>query len=339
MAIRKGAVENMVNDRLWNGRKVLVTGATGMLGSWLIKALLARGAYVVGLILDQDSQSELFRSGDIGRIHAVSGRLEDYSAVERAINHHEVETVFHLGAQTIVGSAHRAPLATFEANIRGSYHLLEACRRHSGLVKRVVVASSDKAYGAQKKLPYREDMPLEGRFPYEVSKSCTDLLAQSYAVSYGLPVAVVRCGNIFGGGDLNWSRVIPGAIKAFLHDETFVIRSNGKYIRDYVFVENVCDVYLKLAENMESSKVRGQAFNYSSEEPLSVLRIVKAVGQAMGKKNPPVKILDEARGEIFSQYLSAEKVRRVLKYKDRVSLKDGLSQTVAWYREFFAIRS
>ena len=336
MAIRKSAVEGMVKNNFWEGKRVLVTGATGMVGSWLVKELISRRALVVGLILDHDLQSELYRSGDIGRIHSVDGKLEDFSCIDRAINQYEIDTVFHLGAQTIVGSAYRSPLATFESNIRGSYHVLEACRLGHRLIKRVVVASSDKAYGEQKKLPYLEHMPLEGRFPYEVSKSCTDLLAQSYARSYDLPVAIMRCGNIYGGGDLNWSRIVPGAIRAFLKDETFVIRSDGKYIRDYVFVRNVCDVYLRLAQAMDSKQVRGEAFNYSAEERLTVMQVVKAIEGVMGKKKRPVKILNNAPGEIPSQYLSSDKIRRVLNYKEHTSLADGLKQTVEWYREFFA---
>ena len=220
----------------WTGRRVFVTGATGIVGSWLVKRLLELGAYVVALVRDWDPQTELVRSGDILRTNVVNGRLEDYDTLERAINEHEIDTVFHLGAQPIVTTALRNPLPTFEANIRGSYNLLEACRVHRSLVKRVVVASSDKAYGDAPSLPYTEDMPANGRHPYDVSKSCTDLLALSYAHTYDLPVTVARCGNIYGGGDLNWSRIVPGTIRSLWHGERPIIRSNGLFTRDYIYV-------------------------------------------------------------------------------------------------------
>jgi len=229
----------MKQTDFWSQRRVFVTGATGIVGSWLVKDLLAQGAYVVALVRDADPQSELYRSGDIHRISVVSGRLEDFHTLERAINEHEIDTVFHLAAQPIVGVAHRFPLHTFESNIRGSYNLLEACRVHNQFVQRVVIASSDKAYGPQPNLPYTEEMPLQGCHPYEVSKSCTDLIAQSYYYTYGLPVAIARCGNIYGGGDLNWSRIVPGTIRAFLQGERPVIRSDGTYVRDYIYVQRI----------------------------------------------------------------------------------------------------
>ena len=215
------AMEDMVKrgQKFWKGKKVLVTGATGLVGSWLIKDLLKLKADIVAFVLDMDPQSELLRSGDIKKISVVNGRLENFFDVERAINEHAIDTVFHLGAQTIVETAHRFPLATFEANIRGTYNVLEACRIHKNLVKSIVVASSDKAYGTQKDLPYIEQLPLKGRYPYEVSKSCTDLIAQSYYHTYKLPIAILRCGNIYGGGDLNWSRIVPGTIRSFLKKE------------------------------------------------------------------------------------------------------------------------
>jgi CDP-glucose 4,6-dehydratase len=216
----------------WSDRRVLLTGATGLVGSWLVKELLARGTYVVALIRDADPQSELYRSGDVHRLAVVSGDLTDFFTLERAISEHETDTVLHVGAQPIVGVAHRFPLQTFESNVRGTYNLLEACRIHRGLVSRVVVASSDKAYGEQAELPYTEDMPLDGRHPYEVSKSCADLIAQSYRHSYGLPIGIARCGNIYGGGDLNWSRIVPGTIRSLLRGERPIIRSDGQYVRD-----------------------------------------------------------------------------------------------------------
>src|SRR6476646_5070520 len=258
----------------WTSRRVFVTGATGIVGSWLVKRLLDRGAHVVVLVRDWDPQSELVRSGTIARTSVVNGCLEEYATLERAINEQEIDTVFHLGAQPIVTTALRNPLPTFEANIRGSYNLLEACRVHRSLVSRVVVASSDKAYGDAPTLPYTEDMPANGRHPYDVSKSCTDLLALTYAHTYELPVTVARCGNIYGGGDLNWSRIVPGTIRSLHHGERPVIRSDGTFKRDYVYVEDAVQAYMLLGEKLDRPGVRGGAFNFGPAKPLTVLQIV-----------------------------------------------------------------
>jgi len=335
--VGRASLEDMgAMKRDWRGRRVLVTGATGMVGSWLVKDLLAPGADVVCLVLDADPQSELYRSGSVSRTTVVNGRLECFSDVERAINAHETDTVFHLGAQTIVGTARRDPLGTFEANIRGTYHLLEACRRHAGLVKRIVVASSDKAYGTQPRLPYVEGMPLEGREPYEVSKSCTDLLAQGYFHAYRLPVAILRCGNIYGGGDLNWSRIVPGTIRSFLRGERPVIRSDGRFVRDYLYVKDVAEAYLAVADRMGDKKVAGEAFNFSPQKALTVLEIVTAIARIMGTERLKPVIQNSAKGEIHDQYLSAAKARRVLGWRPAYPLRDGLAETIDWYRAFLA---
>ncbi len=339
MGERKGALEAMerveeVAASFWEGRRVLVTGATGMVGSWLVKDLLERGAYVVALVRDPDPQSELYRSDDIRRVTVVSGRLEDFWAVERAVNEHEVETVFHLGAQTIVGTAHRFPLPTFEANIRGTYNLLEACRLHSELVKKVVIASSDKAYGEQPELPYVEDMPLQGRHPYEVSKSCADLLAQSYHHTYNLPVAIARCGNIFGGGDLNWSRIVPGTIRSFLLGERPLIRSDGTFVRDYIYVRDVARAYLSLAEALENRAIWGQSFNFGPNMPLTVMELVGAIQELMDCPNLHPVVMNRAQGEIRSQYLSVEKARVALGWTPEYGLREGLRETIEWYAAF-----
>ncbi len=318
----------------WHSRRVLVTGATGMIGSWLVKALVERGAHVVGLVLDADPQSELCRSGDIRKISIVNGCLEDFSTLERAINQHEVDTVFHLGAQTLVGAAYRFPLATFEANIRGTYNLLEACRVHGGLVRRVIVASSDKAYGEQPILPYTEDMPLVGRHPYEVSKSCADMIAQAYHHTYGVPVAVARCGNVYGGGDLNWSRIVPGTIRCFLRGERPVLRSDGTYVRDYLYVRDAAEAYLRLAEGLEDDRTRGQALNFGTECRVTVLELVQKLQRLMNCEHLPPIISNDARGEIRSQYLSFAKARELLGWRPRFSLEEGLREAVGWYRAY-----
>ena len=318
----------------WKDRKVFVTGATGLLGSWLIKELLSYGAYVVALVRDNDPQAELLRSGDFQKVHIINGQLEDFWTLERAVNQHEIETVFHLGAQAIVGTAYRFPLATFETNIRGTYNLLEACRIHKNLVKQVIVASSDKAYGVSENLPYIEEAPLKGRFPYDVSKSCTDLIAQSYAHSFSLPVVVIRCGNIYGGGDLNWSRIIPGTIRSFFLKERPVIRSDGKFIRDYVYVKDVCRFYLQVAQHLEIKHWIGEAFNYSLQKPLSVLQLVDKIAQLMHCQHLKPNILNNQKGEIHSQSLSSAKIRKLISIKGELSLEKGLIETIKWYKEF-----
>ncbi len=318
----------------WKSRTVLVTGATGIVGSWLVRKLLEQGAFVVTLVRDGDPQSELIRSGDYKRVSIVDGQLEDFWAVERAINQFETDTVFHLGAQPIVGVANRFPLQTFEANIRGTYNLLEACRLHSKLVNQIVIASSDKAYGDQAQLPYVEEMPLTGRHPYDVSKSCTDLLAQSYAHSFELPVAIARCGNIFGGGDLNWSRIVPGTIRSLLQGERPVIRSDGSFVRDYIYVKDVVTAYMVLAERMKDASLSGQAFNFSLEVPVTVKGIAERIKNLMGRDEVELDIRNVATNEIKEQYLSAAKAKSVLKWSPAYDLDSGLRETIEWYRNF-----
>jgi len=302
-----------------------------MIGSWLVKELLAQKASVVALVQDVDQQSELYRSGAIGQVSVVNGALEDFWTLERAINQHEVDTVFHLGAQTIVGTAHRFPLPTFETNIRGTYNLLEACRLHRDLIQRVVIASSDKAYGAQPHLPYTEDMPLDGRHPYEVSKSCADLIAQAYHHTYRVPVAIARCGNVYGGGDLNWSRIVPGTIRSFLHGERPIIRSDGTYVRDYIYVKDVARAYMRLAECLEDGEAQGEAFNFSTETPMTVLEVVQVIQKLTGCAHLEPVIQNCGEGEILSQHLSAAKARKILIWDPEFDFESGLRETVAWY--------
>ena len=318
----------------WTGVPVLVTGATGIVGSWLCDELLNRGAKVVGLIKDTDPQSELLRNGNIARVTVVNGNLEDYWTIERAINEHEIQSVFHLGAQAIVGAALRSPLPTFETNIRGTYNLLEACRVHADRVKSVVIASSDKAYGDHDALPYTEDAPLIGRHPYDVSKSCADLIAQAYHQTYDLPVGIARCGNIYGGGDLNWSRIVPSTVRSFYGGTSPVIRSDGSYIRDYIYVKDVVSGYMSLAERMEQSAVKGQAFNFGNETPVTVLELVGTIQDLMEAHHLDPQILGTARNEIQTQYLSAKKARLILNWRPASELRSGLAETIAWYRDF-----
>jgi CDP-glucose 4,6-dehydratase len=318
----------------WSGRRVLITGATGLVGSWLVPRLLRAGASVVALIRDADPQSELVRSGAIARCTVVSGRLEATEDLERAVVDHETDTVFHLGAQTLVGAAFRSPLATFESNIRGTYQLLEVCRRHADLVRRIVVASSDKAYGEARVLPYTEEMPANGRHPYDVSKSCADLLAQTYAKTYGLRVGIARCGNIFGGGDLNWSRIVPGTIRSALEGRAPIIRSDGLYTRDYLYVADVVHAYIALAQKLDGEGLSGGVFNFGPGTPLSVLQIASQILKIVGREDLTPVILDQARAEIRDQYLDSSKAARILGWAPAHTLADGLASTVAWYRTF-----
>ena len=321
-------------NQFWNQKKVLVTGAAGFVGSWIVKALIDRKADVFAFIRDPNPQSDLYRSNDVVKTTLIQGKLEEFQDLERAINENEIDTVFHLGAQTIVGTALRNPLAAFEANIRGTYNLLEACRRYSSLVKRIVIASSDKAYGSSDILPYVEDMPLEGRHPYDVSKSCTDLLAKSYHHTYQLPITIARCGNIYGGGDLNWSRLIPGTIRTILANETPIIRSNGKLTRDYLYIQDVVEAYLLLAENLHRPDVQGQAFNFGLDDPKSVLQVVLALQSVMDCAHMKPKILDSISAEIVNQSLNAEKAKKLLGWKSRFSLDEGLTHTINWYQKY-----
>jgi CDP-glucose 4,6-dehydratase len=328
------AVESVDRVTPWASRRVLVTGATGIVGSWLVRKLVEDGAFVVGLVRDMNPQSELIRSGLWRRMTIVNGALEDYRAVERAVVEHEVDSVFHLAAQAIVTTAFRSPLATFEANIRGTYNLLDACRVHAGRVQRVVVASSDKAYGESAKLPYTEEMPLAGRHPYDVSKSCTDLLALTYAHTYHLPVIVARCGNIYGGGDLNWSRIVPGTIRSVLRNERPVIRSDGQFIRDYIYVRDVVDAYLALGNHVSKDRGAGEAFNFSPESRITVLEITREIQRLMQRPDLEPIILNQAEAEIPNQYLDSRKAERELGWSPRYSLESGLLETIEWYRAF-----
>jgi CDP-glucose 4,6-dehydratase len=317
--------------------RAFVTGATGLIGSALVQRLVDDGTDVVVLVLDADPQSELYRSGTVESTTVVTGRLEDLETVERAITVHEPDTVYHLGAQTLVGTARRAPLLTLETNVRGTWNVLEACRRHPGVVARVVVASSDKAYGEAESLPYREDMPLGGREPYEVSKAAADLVTQAYASAYGLPAAIARCGNVYGPGDLNWSRIVPGTIRALLQGEQPVLRSDGTFVRDYLYLEDVVDAYVALGDGLLAGAVApGDALNFSDESPLTVLELYEAICKAAGLPGTEPRILDDAPGELHDQWLSSERARTVLGWQPRIGLDEGLARTVDWYRALLA---
>jgi CDP-glucose 4,6-dehydratase len=319
----------------WRDRPVFVTGATGLVGSWLVRRLVALGADVVCLVRDWVPRSDLVATKLIEQVGIVRGDVRNQKALERALGEYEIATVFHLAAQTTVGVANRNPVSTLDTNIRGTWALLEACRR-SPTVQQIVIASSDKAYGDQDDLPYTEDAPLLGRHPYDVSKSCADLLAQMYAKSYRLPVCVTRCGNFYGGGDLNWNRLVPGTIRSVVRDERPVIRSDGHFTRDYLYVEDGARAYLLLAEQLAARpELAGEVFNFSYEHRMTVLELVARILTVMGSDLAP-DVRSEASNEIRNQYLDASKARTLLGWSPAFAFDASLRTTVAWYRAHFA---
>jgi CDP-glucose 4,6-dehydratase len=339
MADNKTAMEDMgmTDSNFWQHRNVFVTGCSGFLGYWLTQYLVEQEAHIVGLVRDAVPQSSFFRFKLNEKITVVRGAVENYSLVERIINEYEIDTVFHLAAQTIVEIANRSPLATFEANIKGTWNILEGCRVNCSLVKRIVIASSDKAYGTQEQLPYTELSPLKGTHPYDVSKTCADLIAFAFFNTYGLPVCITRCGNFYGGGDLNFNRLVPGTIRSVLHNEPLIIRSDGTPKRDYLYIKDAVSAYVTLAEHAERLNLYGEAFNFSSENQLSVLDMTNKILTLMDKKDYPLTILNHTTGEIKDQYLSIEKAKKILSWRPQYSVADALRETIAWYRNFFRV--
>lgn len=323
------------SDSFWLDRPVFVTGCTGVLGSWLTIALVDAGAAVTGLIRDAVPFSHLRRSGYEDRIRVVRGDITNYKLIERALNEYEVDTVFHLAAQTIVPIANRAPLSTFETNIKGTWTLLEAARR-APRTGRIIVASSDKAYGVHEDLPYTEDAALLGCHPYDVSKACADRIAQTYATTYGLPVAVTRCANLYGGGDLNWSRLIPGTIRCVIRGRRPVIRSDGTLIRDYLYIPDAVSGYLRLAEGMNTAEVDGEPFNFGLDDPKSVMEVVQTIIDVSDQPTLEPRVLGQAKNEIQAQYLDSSKAKRLLGWTAQHTLREGLRETLVWYREFLS---
>lgn len=330
--------ESKLTNTFWQDKRVFVTGCTGFLGSWLTAVLVDMGADVIGLIRDDVPQSQLVRSHTIHQIKVVRGELCDYQLLVRTIAEYEIETIFHLAAQTIVGIANRSPMSTFETNIRGSWMLMEAARTQP-TVKAMVIAGSEKAYGDLAKPPFREDFPLRGRHPYDVSKSCADLIAQCYAHSYDLPVAVTRCSNLYGGGDLNWNRLLPGTIRSVLRGERPIIRSDGTFKRDYLFVEDAVKGYLMIAEQLAQGRIVGETFNFGMGKPDSALDVVKTIIKVSMFPHLEPIILDEVKNEIKDEYLSAAKAKEVLGWQPAETLETGLAKTMAWYRAFLGMHS
>ena len=315
------------------GRSVFVTGAYGLVGSWLVKALLASGARTTVLKRDTVVASALELEGTDRLVNIVHGDICDGALIERTLNEYEVDAVFHLAAQTIVGVANHSPMSTFEANIRGTWVLLEACRRLG--IGRVVVAASDKAYGIHDELPYREDFALQARYPYDVSKAAADMIARSYWHMFGLPTAVTRFANIYGGGDLNLSRLVPEAALAALEGRRPVIRSDGTLERDFLYVEDAVDAYLAISELLADGRGAGEAFNAGTGTPRSVLEFVELVCKVAGTGvTPDVRGTGTPAGEITRQWVDSTKLRTMSGWEPRVSLEDGLARTIDWYREY-----
>ncbi|MEA2205873.1 MAG: CDP-glucose 4,6-dehydratase [Blastocatellia bacterium] len=346
MAKWRRALEVMVetvspNKQFWQDRPTFVTGGTGLLGGWLVRKLLAAGADVVCLVRDWVPQSELVRAHLIEQVKVVRGDVRDQALLERVLGEYEIDTALHLAAQTIVGIANRNPVSTFETNVGGTWSMLEACRR-SSTVKQIVIASSDKAYGEHDVLPYSEEAPLVGRHPYDVSKSCADLIARAYAETYQSPVAITRCGNFYGGGDLNWNRLVPGTIRSAIRGQRPVIRSDGEYVRDYFYAEDGALANMLLAERLaHDPELSGEAFNFSNETQVTVFELVGRILSLMDSQLQP-EVRHEATNEIRHQYLSAAKARRVLDWQPNFTLDEGLRRTIDWYRAFLndaAVRS
>ncbi len=321
----------------WKNKKVMVTGITGFLGAHLAKDLLEKKAVVFGLIRDDDPASNLALQGITGRTITVRGDITDYLLIERVLNEYEMDTVFHLAAQTIVGVANRSPLSTFESNIKGTWSVLEACRMCSK-VKRVIVASSDKVYGYHKELPYKESYSLDGLYPYDASKVCADVLVRCYYKLYGLPVAVTRLANMYGEGDLNFSRIVPDSVRSVVFNQDPIIRSDGSPLRDYVYIKDAVRGYLMLAEKLNQQGVVGEAFNFGTNEPTSVLSLVNMIIDISGNKRLKPKILSkgELKGELTNQSLDSTKAHTRLGWWCEWSLKDGLERTYKWYEQFLS---
>jgi CDP-glucose 4,6-dehydratase len=326
----------MIQREFWKDRAVFVTGGTGFLGGWVIRRLLELEARVVALVRDGIPGSMFFGEELSSRVTSVFGKLEDPNLLRRSFAEYGIDTVFHLAAQPLVGVAKLDPIGTLEANVVGTWNVLEGARQAK--VRQVVVASSDKAYGDSDALPYTEQHPLQGKYPYDCSKSCADLISQMYLATYGLPVSVIRCANLFGGGDLNFSRTIPGAIKATLEGKPFVIRSDGQFVRDFLYVKDAADCYLFLAQSVQESAPQG-AYNFSLEVQWTVLDCARAVLSLMGRADLEPVILNQASAEIREQYMSCAKAREVLKWRPAYNMTEALEETIQWYRRFLATSS
>ena len=321
-------------SNFWKGRNVFITGGDGFIGSWLTKALVEKGANVICLIRDIAQHGGLTLHKLNNSVEMVFGSVTDYALMQRVLNEKKVDTCFHLAAQAIVRVANESPLSTFESNIKGTWVLLEACRNYKN-ISRIIAASSDKAYGKHDKLPYSEEFSLLPIHPYEASKACSDILVRSYAQTYDLPVAVTRCANTYGGGDLNFDRIVPETIKHILFGEPILIRSNGKFKREFFYVKDAAKAYLVMGEKLEELGLKGEAFNFGTDQPVVILDLVRKIVEISGKHDTEIKILNEAKAEIKDQFLSNKKARSVLNWSPEYDLDRGLRETYEWYKDHF----
>jgi len=323
----------MINKNFWKNKRILITGYEGFLGSHLTKKLLSLGADIVGVDIKVRRKETILEEKDYEKLKIIKGSVTNYSLMKNILERYKIEIIFHLAAEALVGKCLKNPVKTFTTNIKGTWQVLEAARGLKRFIS-IIVASSDKAYGTQKKLPYKENMPLLGNHPYDVSKSCADLIAYTYFHTYSLPVVITRCGNIYGPGDFNFSRIVPDAIRCALYGKELLIRSDGRFVRDYVFVDDIVAGYILLAQQIEKKNLAGEAFNFSNETPISVIKLVKEIYKIIGKR-PKYRILNEAKYEIKYQYLSSQKARKILKWRPKYSLEKGLKDTIKWYRSYF----
>ena len=319
------------SKQFWQHKNVFVTGCSGFVGRNLVKELIQLGANVTGLV--RNPNLSLGQDEPYKRMNFVHGNLGDFQVIKKAMEDYEIDTVFHLAAQAVVGVANQNPVSTFETNIRGTWNVLEACRYHS--VKRVIVTSSEKAYGDQSSHPYVETLPLQGRYPYDVSKSCADLITNTYYHTYKLPICIIRCGNLYGGGDLNFNRIIPQTIQSILNNQAPVIRSDATFVRDFLYIEDAVRAYLLLAEKMENNQLAGEAFNFSNEIPQTILEVVHHILNIMNSDLQPI-ILNQVSNEVKHQYMSAKKARERLSWKPAYDFNTGLKRTIDWYRKYFS---
>ena len=325
----------MLDRKFWKDKRVLVTGFEGFLGSHLTRAILPIGAKVVGLDIKTFRRQTILSSQDYKKLIVFKGSVTNRKLVQDILRRYSINVIFHLAAEAIVGRSHKNPLCAFESNIAGTWEVLEASRQQ-GKIQALIVASSDKAYGSHKQLPYQETAPLIANHPYDVSKSCADLIANTYFHTYGLPIAITRCGNIYGPGDFNFSRLIPDAMRSLALNKRLEIRSDGKFVRDYVYVDDIVAGYLRIAELLNRRKLYGEAFNLSDEQPLTVVKLLNQIDKVYpGGRKLNYKIMNTAKYEIKKQYLSSTKARQILGWKPRYSLSEGLRKTGKWYAEYF----
>ena len=323
-----------MQNNFWEVKNVLITGGTGFLGSWLTKELVERKAKVYCFVKKIQKDSNFERMGLNRQAKVVFGSILDIDLLKFYLDKYQIDSVFHLAAQQLVQVALKNPSDTIKTNVLGTTNVLEACRQN-GQIKRIVVASTDRAYGSYEKPPCQEYYPLKGEYPYDVSKSCADLIAQAYAKTYKMPIAITRCSNIYGGGDFNFDRIIPETIKHLLFNEEITIRSNGKFKREFFYVKDAVFAYLMLAEKISELNLCGEAFNFGSNSPVEILEVVKKIISISEVKNAIINVLDSAQAEVKDQYLSSKKAKEILGWEPKYNLERGLKETYNWYKEYF----